>query len=96
MSTCYQSNSTRGPESDRDVQNDQINARLELLLLHLQELNASCEAEQSKKNNGNFSFLDVCTVIKTRLQFLTRRISDYVSDQICHYAAIVANICFVQ
>ena len=79
-------------ESDRHVQNDQINGQLLLLLQKLQELNSTCAVEQSNESSGNSSFLNVCTTLKIKLQFLTKHISDYVSYQISQ--CIVTYVCF--
>ena len=63
----------------RDVQNDRINGQLIEILMRLQEFDAPCAAEQSKANS---SLLDVCTILKPKLQLLGQNISDYVSSRL--------------
>ena len=62
----------------RDVQNDRINGQLIEILMRLQEFYAPCAAEQSKANS---SLLDVCTILKPKLELLGQNISDYVSSR---------------
>ena len=69
-------NNTYDLGTNRDVQNDRINGRLEMLLKHQQQWNVTCDAEA---DSGNSSFLNVCTTIETSLHVLTQHMIDYVS-----------------
>ena len=78
-STCYKPDNPYDLGTDRDVQNDRINSQLEMLLEHQQQWNVTCDAEQSKADSGNSSFLNVCVILKLRLHILTQHMIDYVS-----------------
>ena len=67
-------------EEDRDTHNDRINGQLETLLMELQQLNTSCNAEQNTSDCWNSSLLSVCTTLKLKLQTFAQNISKYVSQ----------------
>ena len=76
-STCDKPVNPFNLGTNRDVQNDRINSRLEMLLEHQQQWNIICDAEA---DSGNSSFLDVCITLKLRLRILTQHMIDYVSN----------------
>ena len=50
-----------------------------MLLEHQQQWNVTCDAEQSKADSGNSSFLNVCVILKSRLRILTQHMIGNVS-----------------
>lgn len=59
--------------------NDQVNAKLEIILGRLQKVNELCDTEEEKLFNGEESLTVVCNLLKCRMKYVIKNLTQYVS-----------------